>query len=184
MNDTNILLNGPGDRRRWLLTKALEENIPLAKALQLAQAAEEFLTGSASGITASDWGSHLEVAPSGGEYKEITVRPGGFDALSSIVSLDDLLRYLRQSGENVVPETGGKFLVGGCFTESAEELLVRANRKRREQGLPNFVLLSDANAGKAAEREKSAVVAKPGPKRPPSAAERAEWARRALDLPA
>lgn len=184
MNDTNILLNGPGDRRRWLLTKALEENVPLAKALQLAQAAEEFLTGSASGITASDWESSLEVTPADGKHTEITVKPGGFDALSSIVSLDDLLRYLEQSGETVVPEAGGKFLVGGCFTESAEEVLARANRKRRQQGLPNFVLLADANAGKGTEREKPAVVAKAAPKRPPSAAERAEWARRALDLPA
>src|SRR6185312_12460303 len=98
MNDTHVLLNDPSYRRHWLLTKALEENVPLAKALQLAQAAEEFLLGTASRTAASDWLHQSEAVPSH-ENKEITTTPGAFDTLSSLVSIEDLVRYLGQSGE-------------------------------------------------------------------------------------
>ena len=184
MNDTHVLLNDPSCRRHWLLTKALEENVPLAKALQLAQAAEEFLMGTASRTTASDWMRQSEAASPSHENKEITTTPGAFDTLSSLVSIDDLVRYLGQSGENIVPETGGRFLVGGCFSENTEELLARANRVRTQQGLPRFVLLPSVNSDKAAKLDKSASEGKAALARPPSARERAEWARQVMALPA
>jgi len=183
MNDTDVLLNDPGYRRRWLLAKALEENVSLAQALQLAQAAEEFLIGSASSITAADWMRQSEATPPSDENNEITTTPGAFDALSSVVSIDDVVRYLEQRGEIVVRETGGKFLVDGCFSENVEQLLGRANRIRTQQGLPRFALLSDVHIGKASERDRSASTEKAAPKRPPSARERAEWGRQVIALP-
>jgi hypothetical protein len=183
MNDTDVLLNDPGYRRRWLLAKALEENVSLAQALQLAQAAEEFLIGTASSITASDWIRQSEATAPSDETNEITTTPGAFDALSSVVSIDDLVRYLEQRGEIVVRETSGKFLVDGCFSENAEELLARANRMRTQQGLPRFALLSGVEIGKASERDRPALTGKAAPKRPPSARERAEWGRQVIALP-
>jgi hypothetical protein len=182
MSDANILLNDPGYRRRWLLTKALEENVPLAKALQLAQAAEEFLMGTASRITTSDWVGQSEASRPSDETREITPIPGAFDAFSSVVSIDELVRYLEQSGQVVVRETSGKFLVDGCGGENTEELLARANRIRAQEGLPCFALLSDVNTSKAGERGKSLLAGKAAPKRPPSSRERAEWARQVIGL--
>jgi hypothetical protein len=179
---TDVLLNDIGYRRRWLLAKALEEHLTLAQALQLAQAAEEFLIGSASSIAASDWIRQSEVTPSSDEDNEIVTRPGAFDALSSVVSIDDVVRYLEQRGETVVRETRGKFLVDGCFSENVEQLLARANRIRTQQGLPHFALLSDVDIGNADERDPSDPAGKAAPKRPPSARERAEWGRQVIAL--
>jgi hypothetical protein len=182
MKDTDVLLNDIGYRRRWLLAKALEGNVTLAQALQLAQAAEEFLIGPASSITASDWMCQSVVTPPSDENNEIATPPGAFDELSSVVSIDDVVRYLEQRGEIVVRETPGKFLVDGCFSENVEQLLARANRIRTQQVLPHFALLSDADIGKAGERDRSAPTGKAAPKRPPSARERAEWGRQVIAL--
>lgn len=183
MNDTDILLNDPGYRRRWLLSKALEGGVPLAKALQLAQAAEEFLMGTASRTTPSDWLKQLEGVRPIEERKELTSAPGTFDALSSVVSIDDVVRYLGESGETVVPETGDKFLINGSSSENVDELVTRANRIRTQQGLPRFALLSRASSDKTVERDKPAPAGKAASKRPPSARERAEWARQVLAFP-
>jgi hypothetical protein len=184
MSETDVLLNDPGYRRRWLLTKALEENFSLAQALQLAQAAEEFLMGVAPHTTASDWMRQPEAMAAGEENDEIVTTAGAFDAFSSVVSIGDVVRYLEQRGETVLPETGGKFLVDGCFSENAEGLLARANRLRTRQGLPLFALLPGADITKAGERDKPAATEKVVVKRPPSAREREEWARQAIALPA
>lgn len=192
MSDAGQLLNDPGYRRRWLLSKALEGDIPLDKALELAQAAEEFLMGTASRASAADWLSQLAAPPPAhdpGEDrkedpKEIVTGPGAFDGLSSIVTLDDVVRYLKDSGETVVPETGDKFLVNGCSTENVDGLLERANRKRTRERLPRFALLPRPSTDKAVVREKPAMTEKVTVKRPPSARERAEWARQALALSA
>lgn len=187
MNDNDVLLNDPGYRRGWLLSKALEGNIPLSKALQLAQAAEEFLTGTASRTTTSDWLSQLQVArprDEGSDARdEIAATSGAFDGLSSLVTLDDVVRYLRDNGETVVPETGDKFLVNGCSSENTGELLDRANRMRTREKLPRFALLPRLNTDKTVTRDKSPAVGKATVKRPPSARERAEWVRQALAFP-
>jgi hypothetical protein len=227
MDDTDLLLNDAGYRRRWLLSKALEGDIPLAKALQLAQAAEEFLMGIPSRAIASDWLSQLEVprssdrpnddlkeiatmlgaldglssvatipgaldalssvAPKAGAldgFSSVATKPGALDGLSSVVTMDDVVRYIRNGGETVVLETGGKFLINGCSTENAEGLLARANRMRTRERLPRFELLPGPNTDKAVTRHKSATPGTAAVRRPPSARERAEWARQALVLPA
>jgi hypothetical protein len=88
--------------------------------------------------------------------------------LNSLASIDDLIRYLRQSGEVFAQD------------ETADELLVRDNLKRIEQGLPPFALLPTSPT-KAVRQDKPEKVTLP---RPPSARDRAEWARSAVALPA
>jgi hypothetical protein len=184
MSEADVLLNDPGYRRRWLLSKALEGGIPLDKALQLAQAAEEFIMGAASRATAADWLSQLAATQPIEERKETVTGAGAFDGLSSIVTIDDVVRYLKDSGETIVPETGDKFLVNGCSTENVDGLLDRANRKRTRERLPRFALLQRPSTDKTVARDKSATAEKAIVKRPPSARERAEWARQAVVLPA
>jgi hypothetical protein len=187
MSDMDALLNDSGYRRRWLLTKALEEGVPLADALRLAQAAEKFLTGLESEIALPDWVNRPEAARQRDQQQEITTTPNAIeasDALSSVVSIDEVVRYLGQSGEVVVPEAGDKFLVGGCFTESIEQLLIRANRIRTQQRLPPFACLPHVDSDNAVDRVKPGLTEKMALRRPPSARERAEWAQQVMALPA
>jgi hypothetical protein len=182
MQDTNLLLNNPGYRRRWLLTKALEENVPLSTALKLARAAEEFLMGAASRITAADLTEEGKATRTSDD-REIAAAIGAVDALSSVVSIDELVSYLEKGGETVAPQSGGKFLVDGRSNENAEGLLARANRLRAKQGLPRFALIPSNDTGPTGEREKSGPPQKLVVKRPPSARERALWARQVVALP-
>ena len=180
------LMLDPAKRRRWLLTKALEI-APLGEALALAQAAEDFISGTAAQI-ADRTASKVMQAPifgPGPETEETQQRPStalatnvramvsteAFAGLSSLVTFDDVIRYLRQGGE-VFEEH-----------ESAVELLPRANLKRAEQGLPPFTLLPGTPT-KAAVREKPNRAEKVARSRPPTARERAEWARRVVALAA
>jgi hypothetical protein len=68
---------------------------------------------------------------------------GVLTGLTSLVSTEDVVLYLRQGG-GVAP----------AETESADELLARANRKRAEQGLPPFTLFP-APPSKAAQQGKA-----------------------------
>jgi hypothetical protein len=178
------LMLAPADRRRWLLTKALE-SASLTEALSLAQAAEDFISGTPqeaiddlselvpTGSFKPQSGT-LEATPSctpttfgmGNQSSE------ALEGLTSLVSLDDVIRYLRQCDEDVASET-----------DNADELLARANRKRRSQGLPSFVLLP-ATPTPATRPAKPVRAKEVAPPRPPTARERAEWARRAVALAA
>jgi hypothetical protein len=176
----DTLMQDPADRRRWLLNKALE-TASLAEALALAQAAEDFISG-----TVQETVHH---APKGFEPKsgvagrmplQTVVTPevasesaevleGLSSLLSSLVSIEDVVRYLKQCGEDV------------SETDNADELLAGANHKRTIQGLPPFALLPPAPAAQPAKPDREKKVAPP---RLPTARERAEWARRAVALPA
>lgn len=181
--DDQLMLD-PVKRRRWLLLKALEI-APLREAFALAQAADDFISGTAAQI-ADRTASEVMQAPifrAGLETEKTQQRPStafgtnagamvGTEALaglSSLVTFDDLIRYLRQGGE-VFEEH-----------EGAVELLARANLKRTGQGLPPFTLLPGTPA-KAAVREKPNRAEKVAHSRPPTARERAEWARRVVAL--
>jgi hypothetical protein len=61
-------------------------------------------------------------------------------------SVAEIIRYLRQRDDVVVPQGGGEFLVNGRFHLSAVELASRANKMRSRLGKPEFQL---ANAGTA-----------------------------------
>jgi hypothetical protein len=54
-------------------------------------------------------------------------------------TLDDVVRYLRQIGDVVVPH-GETYIVNYRLTLTSEQLLERANNKRRERALDPFVL--------------------------------------------
>jgi hypothetical protein len=162
-------LDDPTGRRRWLLIKALE-NTPFAEALALAQAAEDFLAGRAQNAAERAQEAPRLTAAVTPEVPSEN-RFGVLEGLSSLVSLDEVIRYLRECGENIDAET-----------DNAEELLTRANRKRMNQGLPLFALLpgvpaQDKRHDKPEQAKKVALA------RPPSARERAEWAHRAIALP-
>jgi hypothetical protein len=171
----------PADRRRWLLSKALE-TVSLAEALSLAQAAEDFLSGRASGTT--DRPSEITPAvvanlkpgapaktPAQAPITPEVRNPEALEGLSSLVSMDDVVRYLQQCGEGTVLETDNA------------ELFARANRKRASQGLPPFALLR-VDPDPAARPHKPDEPKKVAPPRLPNARERAEWARRVAALPA
>jgi hypothetical protein len=184
------LMLDPASRRHWLLTKAMEV-APLGEALALAQAAEDFISGtaaqtgdrtSAEAIGATTFGSGPEAEatqrillsalpvannqpPIRGEQPlKMTEALAG---LSSLAAIDDVILYLRQGGE-VIGED-----------ESADGLLVRANLKRMEQGLPPFALLP-ARPTKTVRQDKPEKVTPP---RLPSRRERDEWARRVVASP-
>jgi hypothetical protein len=183
------LMLDPASRRHWLLTKALEI-APLGEALVLAQAAEDFISGAPAG-TDDRPSSEVMQAPSFGagpeakttQLKLLSVLPVGSNqlpskgdqplkmtealaGLSSLASIDDVTLYQRQRGEVFAED------------ESADELLIRANLKRTEQGLPPFALLPTPPT--KATRQLGPVTSP----RPPSGRERAEWARRVVALAA
>jgi hypothetical protein len=184
-------MSDPASRRHWLLTKALEI-APLGEALALAQAAEDFLSGTAAqtgdrassevtGTSTVGAGPKAEATqlkllsalpprsnqPPPGKNEQPLKTTEAITGLSSLASIDDVMLYLRQRGE-VFAEN-----------ESADELLIRGNLKRTEQGLPPFALPTPP--AKTTAREKPERVVPP---RPPSRRERAEWARSVVALAA
>ena len=60
--------------------------------------------------------------------------------------LDEVVRYLRQQDDVVVPQGPGEFLLNGRFRMDTTELVSRANRMRSRQGKPSFYLNGHAPA--------------------------------------
>jgi hypothetical protein len=56
------------------------------------------------------------------------------------VSVDDVVRYLRQQEDIVVRQDNGEFLVNARFPMTLADLIARANRMRERQGKPKFDL--------------------------------------------
>jgi hypothetical protein len=68
--------------------------------------------------------------------------------------IDDIVRYLRQQDDVVVPQEDGGYLVNGRFRMTPSELVIRANRMRTRQRKPAFevsggALSSGASASKS-----------------------------------
>ena len=63
-------------------------------------------------------------------------------------SVDEVVRYLRQQDDVVVPQDGGEFLVNARFRLRLAELVSRANRMRARQGKPEFELQAGTQAPK------------------------------------
>lgn len=57
---------------------------------------------------------------------------------TSITSVQEVIRYLRQQDDVVVLQEDGNYLVNGRFRMSPDELVDRANRMRSRQGKPEF----------------------------------------------
>jgi len=53
---------------------------------------------------------------------------------------ENIVRFLRQQDDIVVPQADGAFLVNGRFRLALPELVSRANKMRRRQGKPEFQL--------------------------------------------
>ena len=114
---------------------------------------------------ASQWREHLV---------RLTPITEALAGLTSLASIDDVILYLRRHGDVALAET-----------ESADELLARANLKRAEHGLPPFALFPTAPQG-AAQQDKVKNVTAPRPAVPPplNARARAALAQRLISLPA
>jgi hypothetical protein len=67
--------------------------------------------------------------------------------MTSITSVQEVIRYLRQQDDVVVLQEDGHYLVNGRFRMSPDELVDRANRMRGRQGKPEF------NSGSAKPRQ-------------------------------
>jgi DNA-binding Xre family transcriptional regulator len=188
-------------RRWWLLCKALECS-PLKDALELARAADEFLTDAPPGIplnppdearalgrsdepacreearqsghtglslSATDREELLDLLARGAKNAELAhrfgltsrqvqgIRMGSARRISkrrqeaaiqqdAEVSeslpafVDDVVRFIRQQDDVVVPHGNGEFLINGRFRLGIAELVDRANRIRVRQGKPKFRL--------------------------------------------
>ena len=61
-------------------------------------------------------------------------------------SMEEIIRYLRQQDDVVVPQENGQFLVNGRFHMSLADLAARANRMRARQQKPAFELIGDKPA--------------------------------------
>jgi hypothetical protein len=186
--DEHLMLD-PVRRRSWLVAKA-SETAPLNKALALAQAAETFITGTVehslevASAPTSELLSKTERPPQNSmptfavnnDQPLATTEPVA--GLTSLVSIDQVIGYLRQDGDIVLAES-----------ESADELLARANLKRTEQGLPPFALspTSPDETAQQGEADQAKNVTAPRPAaapRPLNARERAALARDMIGLAA
>jgi len=65
-------------------------------------------------------------------------------------SVDEIVRFLRQQDDVVVPQGDGEFLVNARFRLPLDELLSRANRMRKRHGKPEFALTNGVNGHTAA----------------------------------
>jgi hypothetical protein len=87
-------------------------------------------------------------------------------------SMDEIVRYLRQQDDVVVPHGNGEFLVNGRFHMSLADLVARANRMRARQRKAAFELTGNKPAqpekissnGHPLFREKPAASEAHGPK--------------------
>jgi hypothetical protein len=61
--------------------------------------------------------------------------------LAVYASIDDVVRYLRQCDDVVVPHENGQFLINDRSYEDSNELVARANRARENEGKPPFLLV-------------------------------------------
>jgi hypothetical protein len=197
-------------RRWWLLRKALE-SLPLDRAIELARAADAFVTGSSNGPQVRDAAVSSEPAEVGksaekaaephaisptpvepcpkrpslalspeqkeqllqrlaqgaknadlaqefgvsarqiqgirmGSARDIATRRGQLstkdqrstETFELAQSVDEIVRYLRQQDDVVVPQADGEFVINGRFRLGVTELASRANRMRARQGKPEF----------------------------------------------
>jgi hypothetical protein len=173
--DEHLMLD-PMRRRNWLFAKALE-TAPLNEALAFAEAAEAFITGTMEQSLEVTSASPFEMPPKTDKPQQKSVptftardnqplgTTGVLTGLTSLVSIEDVVLYLRQGG-GVAP----------AKTESADELLARANGNRAGQGLPPFTLFlaspsETAEQGKAVRAKNVTAPRLSAAPRPPCARE-------------
>jgi hypothetical protein len=186
----DVLRENPESRKVWLLSKALE-NLPLDKALELAVAADRFLSGEPSESTGIfsrlDTAKVVGLPATGGTSVAVAngigIEDHGWQSadtmkLTVLASIDDITRYLGQHGD-LITSKGTMFVVNGQSEVTRDELLEYANRMRVRQDLPTYALLPTppvvATTNKAEPRP-------PKPPQPPSRKEREHWAQQVTAL--
>jgi hypothetical protein len=70
--------------------------------------------------------------------EQLSKRAQGNQASPDATSAEEVVRYLRQQDDVVVPQEKGEFLVNGRFRMPFRDLVVRANRIRARQGKSMF----------------------------------------------
>jgi hypothetical protein len=78
-----------------------------------------------------------------GSAREIAVRRARMETeplseSTSVIPVQEVVRYLRQQDDIVVPQEDGHYLVNGRFRLRPDELVDRANRMRSRKGKPDF----------------------------------------------
>ena len=112
----------------------------LAQGARNAELASEFGL-SAKQIQGIRMGSAREIAQRRGRHSNIDPSSPNTSVLpASPGSAEDIVRYLRQQDDVVVPNVDGAFVVNGRFRLGLAELVERANKMRRRQAKPEFQL--------------------------------------------
>jgi hypothetical protein len=76
-------------------------------------------------------------------------------------SVEEVVRFLRQQDDVVVPQASGEFLVNARFRLRLDELISRANRMRTRQGKPEFAVANGINGHAAAAPDLAAANGHP-----------------------
>ena len=128
------IVRGPGpialstEQRDHLLTLFAEgaRNAELASKFGL----------SAKQVQGIRMGCAREIAKRRDQLSRTTAEAG--ETMMATVSVDEVVRYLRQQDDIVVPQENGEFLVNARFHLPMADLTARANRMRARQGKPKF----------------------------------------------
>jgi hypothetical protein len=83
-------------------------------------------------------GCAREIAKRRDQLKETTAETD--QTVIPTTSVEDIVRYLRQQDDIIVPQENGEFLVNARFHMPLADLVARANRMRARQGKPKFEL--------------------------------------------
>jgi hypothetical protein len=129
----------PDERRRLIDRLAAgAKNVDLATEFGLTpKQVQGFRIGCAREIAAR----RLEPA-----HPEAEIPPAPPPASAIAASVDEVVRFLRQQDDVVVPQGDGEFLVNARFRLPLDELVSRANRIRKRQGKLEFALANGVTA--------------------------------------
>jgi hypothetical protein len=83
-------------------------------------------------------GSSDELSDDLGGNREIASQVAVENSLLVPAGQEEIVRYLRQRDDVVVPDGANAFLVNGRFRLNFDEILARANKMRERQGKPLF----------------------------------------------
>lgn len=126
-----------------------ERSSPKGRLSLSADQRDRMLDRLAAGTKNADIAEEFDLSPQQvqgvriGSAREIAARrQARHNALSpeitSITSVQEVIRYLRQQDDVVVPQEDGHYLVNGRFRMGPDELVDRANRMRSRQGKSEF----------------------------------------------
>jgi hypothetical protein len=121
------------EQRERLLTR-------FAEGARNAELAKEFELGPKQ-IQGIRMGCAREIAKRRDQLSKTVAQAEQNDVMAPVL-IDDIVRYLRQQDDVVVPQENGEFLVNGRFHMPLTDLIGRANRMRERQGKPKFDLPS------------------------------------------